>query len=138
MKESESKGQLSLRLWTGASLCITDRELSRSPNEQRCLRAKPQISLFCSETITIHKLGLLYIVICKSSTTLKRLRLSLDISAHEEFRITLFSWKPHTVQYITIQTISQASTLSINCNCIQIMHCLVKIINEMGTLQDNN
>lgn len=89
------------------------------PNEQCCLQAKPKFPLFCSETITIHKPDLIYIVCCKCSKTLKHLQLSLDISAHEEFIITLFSGKPHAVQYLKIQTFSQASTLLINCILIK-------------------
>lgn len=100
------------------------------PNEQCCLQAKPKFPLFCSETITIHKPDLIYIVCCKCSKTLKHLQLSLDISAHEEFIITLFSGKPHAVQYLKIQTFSQTSTLLIN--CILIKYCFVEFYKWIG------
>lgn len=77
---------------------------------------------------------------CKCSKTLKHLQLSLDISAHEEFIITLFSGKPHAVHYLKIQTFSQASTLLIN--CILIKYSFVEFYKWIGivwaTLQDKN
>lgn len=77
---------------------------------------------------------------CKCSKTLKRLQLSPDISAHEEFIITLFSSKLHAVQCLKFQTSSQASTLLIN--CILITYCLAEYYKRTetvwATLQDNN